>query len=700
MVDRHDGAIDGDSGDEDQPLMTESERRQATGGTDGDIDNGIHVGGGASRGRGPANAQDAPTVSHPDDRHHPDAPLDSDNTLHVEDDDSDPPTPRFVQDEHAWKRWKWVPYPVRRLIRAVRKWSKGPPNAQPYRIKPLFPVVQEYPLWLVERFLPRRKQRAWLLFFFFSIWLIAFVLVKRKETIVSEIAGWGAPQAIGCGTSYWDAGNECGIDGSQCRPFADSGFAFRCPASCDKYLVLNPRAVGDQEVIYQPLVVGGPSNDVHPELATYRGDSFICGSAIHAGLITNKKGGCGVVQLVGRQQDFVASQRNGFTSVGFDSYFPLSFQFLPGVDCSSSDTRWSLFGISLTFTIVLSLFTASPALFFFPVFTGIFWTVGMALDPPTAKTVTALFSNVLGKFIPAAFTSWVIFDKMGVRRTLTGLTAQVEKTVLWLGGCWVGAMTNYTLDFIPIQRLTAHDLNQQPGAKAALAIIIILLVVIVAFQVWFFRMEARFRKYIKLYLVFLLGIVISLLLPGLNLRIHHFVLALLLLPGTSMQMRPSLLYQGLLVGLFINGIARWGFGPFLETDAALQGDAQKGTLLPTVHDPIIHLSNNTAALSNITFSWEVPEAKRYDGISVLVNDVERFRSYFGDEDEKKEFVWSRNSTLDLPEYFRFALMSGSDSGDYTKAGTWTAGGDWKKMQPGPSRVKARSAIEGEGRLRR
>ncbi|KJZ80519.1 hypothetical protein HIM_00369 [Hirsutella minnesotensis 3608] len=647
--------------DETQPLMTGLQRDEDPGHSDA-----------VQRGRGPSDAD------------HPDAPLDSDGTLQVEE-DSDSPTPRFVQDENAWKRWKWVPYPVRRVVRIVVKWTKGPPNPQPYRIQPFFPGIQRYPLLLVERFLPTIKLRLWLLFFYFSIWLITFVLVKRQGNIATEVAGWGQPHSVGCGASYWAVGNTCGLDGADCRPFANSGFAFRCQAHCASYMTLNPRAVGDQEVVYKPLVIGGPTNETQPVQAIYRGDSYICAAAIHAGVISDQNGGCGVVNLVGRQQNFVSTQRNGISSVGFDSYFPLSYSFVQDVGCSAADSRWSLLAISVVFTAVLSLFTASPALFFFPTFIGIFWTVGIAMDPPPARSVAALFSNIIGKFLPAMFVGWVMYDKMGIRRTLKDLNAQVEKTVLWLGACWVGALTNYTLDFIPIQRLNKHDLEQQPGAKAALAIIIIILVIIVAAQIWFFQREARLVRFLKLYALVLAGIIISLVLPSLNLRLHHYIFSLLLLPGTSLQMRPSLVYQGLLVGLFINGIARWGFDPVLQTSDALQGDAQRGTLLPSIHAPVINVGGETSPVSNITFSWDSPTGSLYDGISVLVNDVERFRTYFGDADGKKEFVWSRNRTLDLPEYFRFALMSGSISGDYTKAGTWTADGQWRDMKPGPSK---------------
>ncbi|KAL1877109.1 hypothetical protein VTK73DRAFT_8846 [Phialemonium thermophilum] len=614
--------------------------------------------------------------------------------------DSSPPTPRFMQDEGPWKKWRWVPYSVRRVLRATVRWAHGPPNPRPYKIDPLFPTVQHAPLWLLDRYLPRHRHRLWLVAAYAVVWIVTYALVMREGLVATEIDGWGEPAEVGCGSTYWVSGNQCGLDGNDCRPFNNSGFAFRCPANCESYHVLNPRAVGRQEVIYRPLVVGGPrtttattSSTVAPD-PVYRGDSFICGAAIHAGVISNSKGGCGVVNLVGRQENFVASTRHGIQSIGFDSYFPLSFTFDEGVDCSSRDPRWALLAVSVVFTTFLSVFATSPALFFFGNFIGIFWNTGLATDPPSHSTVPALVSNVVGKFLPAMFVAWVMYDKMGVRRTLHGLAAQIEKTVLWLGGCWVGALTNYTFDFIPIQRLTPHDLQQQPGARAALAVIIVVLVAIASSQVWFFRQEGRLIRYLKLYILFGVGLLICLALPDLNLRIHHYILALLLLPGTSMQTRPALLYQGLLVGLFINGIARWGFDSLLQTPAALQGDAQLGSPLPSILAPAITLGAN---VSTIVFRWASPPGPRYDGISVLVNDVERFRSYFEDEGYVDHFTWVRDADAQINEYFRFAYMEGSQSDDYTKAGVWNVRGEWEQMEPGPSRVKAR-ALQGEERI--
>ena len=60
------------------------------------------------------------------------------------------------------------------------------------------------------------------------------------------------------------------IDGENCEPFSNTTTPFRCSASALSTQLLNDRAVGDQELIFQPLVVGGGD-----DFGTYRGDSFM-----------------------------------------------------------------------------------------------------------------------------------------------------------------------------------------------------------------------------------------------------------------------------------------------------------------------------------------------------------------------------------------------------------------------------------------
>ncbi|OCK80217.1 hypothetical protein K432DRAFT_298168, partial [Lepidopterella palustris CBS 459.81] len=131
--------------------------------------------------------------------------------------------------------------------------------------------------------------------------------------------------------------------------------------------------------------------------------------------------------------------------------------------------------------------------------------------------------------------------------------------------------------------------------------------------------------------------------------------------GTALQTRPSLVYQGLLIGLFIDGIAHWGFDPIIQTSSALPEHAQLGGLLPKITSPIIQDASIAFPLANL------PDD--VDGISIFVNDVERSGGFKDDS----ELVFTWDTLRDLPQYFRFGqLKYGHPAGfwweDFTKAG--------------------------------
>ena len=547
-----------------------------------------------------------------------------------------------------------------------------PPRIQV--IKPILPSIQELPIRLSERFLPRKWQKIALLIVYLAVWALAFSspLLKGKGAVGDDM---GRPvRHLSCIDTLWQRNNECGLDGIDCQPFSNQSFAFRCPANCAGVKLLNPHHVGLVDVNYRPLVVGGP---------VYRGDSFLCASAIHAGVINDATGGCGVVTLLGQYYNFYTSTHHGIESIAFDSYFPMTFSVAedPRLQCSNKDPRAYVLLVSVFFTAVLSIFTTSPSVMFFVNFVGIYLHVALVSDPlnvsgPSETVLPRLFSSFIGRLLPSMFCA-AIFYFTCVKRSLQGLTAQFDKTILWLGGFWFGALSNYTLDWIPLSRLTGHDLEYQPGAKAALAVILVALALIVVQQVYFFWAEGRLLRYLALYGLLIAAILAALALPGLELRIHHYVIALLLLPGTSMQTRSSLLYQGILLGLFVNGVARWGFAPVLETAAALRGDGEFGSLLPEVIDPLRIL---TGPRWSINFKWlETEGISNFDGISILVNDVERYRRFFAEEPVRQEtFAWTREATLNTPEYFRFGFMKDGHSMDYTEAGTWFVNGSWRK----------------------
>lgn len=480
-------------------------------------------------------------------------------------------------------------------------------------------------------------------------------------------------------------------------------------------------------------MVGGPQPD-SSEPGVYRADSFVCQAAIHAGVITNAVGGCGVVKLEGAAHSFPASKQNGIQSVGFPSTFPKSFSF---VDLASSqatcppDPRWSLLGITIAALGLLWLFSTSPPVLFFSTFFMLFCQVGLVSDPPSIPQFTDLVSTLLARLLPASFVVYVLYKYCG-RPLLTPLSQpkfQLTKTFLFLPPAFIGALNNYTFArLIPLERLTPHDIEKQPGAKLALALVIPTVVIVILSQAWQIRQGGLMPHYLKVYGTMALILLILLPLPGLRLRIHHYILAILLMPGTGIPTRPSLIYQGLLLGLFINGVARWGFASIIETPAALGEqlpgfDGVKGwwgSTYPNITDAsaIISLpdagSHEYRGNGNITFElWERERMAKLDvdGVSVLVNDVERWRGYL-DEDKRGEFTWHRHGhnglellhgpTIesdpdtgvavtdakddDKPEnlFFRFAFLRGAEAGKYGPAGVWLEDGSW--LAPAPPKA--------------
>lgn len=122
--------------------------------------------------------------------------------------------------------------------------------------------------------------------------------------------------------------------------------------------LLNQNTVGDRELIYQPLVVGGGDS-----LSTYRADSWICVAAIQNGLFSNERGGCGVLEQTGAYTNYIEFGANGVESVGFDSRFPSSYRFVDGErarDCE--DLRDDILVLNVVMSVVFSFIIRSVLL--------------------------------------------------------------------------------------------------------------------------------------------------------------------------------------------------------------------------------------------------------------------------------------------------------------------------------------------------
>ncbi|CAI4215476.1 unnamed protein product [Parascedosporium putredinis] len=451
--------------------------------------------------------------------------------------------------------------PRRRRFICLPRWSSGPREPRHLAVRPLFPLFQQWPVNILDR-LPSAV-RVFFVAVFFLVWIAAFSypLASAHRPFLDGDEEY--VRNLDCDDTLWSP-NACGIDGELCRPFTESHFSFRCPANCARATAPGPHPVGPHDAAGLPLVVG--SNP-------FRADSYICSAAIHALVASDERGGCGRVTRVGKHDTYAAIESNGVSSIEFDSHFPFSFTVSPDLDvpCDAHlDPRSWLFTTSTFFLGLFSLFVTSPAWQFFVAFVAVFAHVALVSDPATVSyRSTAVLpervSGLLHGLFPAIFVAVVIY-KTCVKRTLAGLTAQLEKTILWTGGMWFGAMANYTLDWFPLDSIPVYELAGIDKTTFLIAAVVAIIGFLVSWHLYCLWLEGRLEKYLLLYPAALLALLFLDWLPGggLDLHLYHYAIALILIPVTATQTRLSLLNQGILLGLFIHDIARYGFRPSLS----------------------------------------------------------------------------------------------------------------------------------------
>ncbi|POW00402.1 hypothetical protein PSHT_13062, partial [Puccinia striiformis] len=325
----------------------------------------------------------------------------------------------------------------------------------------------------------------------------------------------------------------------------------------------NPRVVGGQIANYQPLVVGGAG-----EGRRYRADSFVCQSAVHAGVISTRWGGCGVLKMLNRADDFTGSEANGIRSIDFPAPFPTSFVFLEDVyssGCNDLRLVTIFFNVlsSVIFTIALG---PSPKMFFWVLsFVG-YWTVVVASEP---RSLPPSWSESIGDFFPFLFVCYWLWN-VSWTNTLQHISG--HWAWVYLGPWWFGVTMNLTAGWVPLDRLTPHDIQQRPGALLALLILMSITLVLVCYQAWCLKQEKRFQKLRLPYILLGFVLVVLMFVPEHSVRIHHYLIGIFLSPLASARTNLSGVLQGFLLGMIQNGIARWSFASILERTSEVLGD--------------------------------------------------------------------------------------------------------------------------------
>ena len=307
---------------------------------------------------------------------------------------------------------------------------------------------------------------------------------------------------------------------------------------------------------------GHPNVRSHPPLIRYL-------TPFHSGAISNSKGGCASVQLIGSYPSFTPTSSNGIPSVPFPAPFPLSYRILPSTSlthCTDLRSQGLAFNILIT-ALLLLILRPKPLILFWSLVCIGFWHITFFSDP---RGEPPPLSDAFGAFLPCLFVAYAMWLHAW-RYVVPAFDSQpIERGVIYGVGFWVGTLFNVVTDKIPVDRLLVSDIQERPGALTAVIVIALVVFAIVVNQVRVIRKAGWLPAYLAYYVSGGLVIMVLSFLPGLTLRVHHYFVGLILVPGTAFPTRLSALYQAFLLGMFLNGISRWGFASILQTAAEVR----------------------------------------------------------------------------------------------------------------------------------
>ena len=196
-----------------------------------------------------------------------------------------------------------------------------------------------------------------------------------------------------------------------------------------------------------------------------------------------------------------------------------------------------------------------------------FWHVALFSRP---RGTPPALDIAFGTFLPVLFISYALW-RLSFRFVLPVFAnAPLESCFLYLFGFWVGTLDNLTFEQLPLSRLLVSDLKKRSGAIATLVVGLVVIISLIINQLRVIRKTGWLPYYLGWYVAGGLVMLVLALLPGLTLRLHHYIVAVMILPVTAFPTRLSALYQGLLLGLFLNGAAGFGLASILETPAAVR----------------------------------------------------------------------------------------------------------------------------------
>ncbi|TPX78603.1 hypothetical protein CcCBS67573_g00127 [Chytriomyces confervae] len=443
-------------------------------------------------------------------------------------------------------------------------------------------------------------------FLYTAIIVTALVLFTRFSSYSATVSNYGAVQTASCAAAFMSETGCGNLNSADCEPF-DQSIAIRCPAGCVSQLAWNFLYVGPSAVQYVPFVVGSSN--------TYRGDSWICSAAIHAGVLSNSKGGCVVAKLSPSQSEtYQASSANGIASVAFNSSYPstLSFESLKESDTAfCADLGFVSEGFFVPFLMLFPLLNVSRKHLFWNTLIWIFlyWTF---VSPDTSRADDKI-AKYLASLLPAIAVLYCLYVHI-VRYTMPKPNKYPLESILWVGFIWLGfhldMLSNYG-NGLPTLSFSANNFKNSAQLPALIVIICVVLLLGLNFTYWHWKQNTMFPL-VVFYVVYFTVYFSLPKIVGLSIHVHHYIFSLLLLPFTRLRLRLALFSQALLLGLMLQGVLKFGFASPFDTHLQAGAIYTQGTtqalwnLTSTAVKSAPFTTNTSATLSDMVVEWVYP----------------------------------------------------------------------------------------------
>ncbi|WRT70908.1 uncharacterized protein IL334_007907 [Kwoniella shivajii] len=563
--------------------------------------------------------------------------------------------------------------PVGGFVRYVRRITRrilGPPNPTNTLPPPQTSVTFSSTIgkrsnsFSPDRYV-KRHSLPHALYPFLALWIGCFIILVRQQYYVPN-----APTIISCEASPWDdwPPDLCGLAGGNCEDDLTGidGKTFRCLGGCAGSKLGNPRYVGSEKINGKPLVIGGGDDE-----KTYRADSWVCPSALHSSIISSTLGGCVNFHSLPYPTGYSyykSKYSNNINSTSFEPDYPGAFRLSSSTNLTNGciDLHYIATGFNAFCLSITTLFLKPPSsLLFTLLLVGGYFHLTLFSDPPNTPPNWETIFSILPTVLLTGYWMWF----MSFKETMKGFKELPFELCLWQGlGFWIGIESSVIFNKLPITRLGYDPLD--PAGIIALTIIIILAVIVVLIQAWEMRKYGLLRYYLIRYIPVIPLIIILVFIPGYTFRPHHYLFALLAIPVLSLPNRISLFGQAFALGLFLDGVGRWGWDGIIQLTGSLVGDADVGSFIPSFW-------NNMT--TSTTLYWDpintIEKVYNVTGYSILIDDIQKSSDYTNSSIDM--------TTLDLTEgidhYVRLAYIANGSSLDFTDPVVWYTNSSWSEL---------------------